>query len=100
VHFYVILDIIKLYLKFGGNYMRLDKFLKNSRLIKRRTLAKEACDLGKIMINNKVAKAGTEVTPGDIITMKLGNKEFNVEVLDVSEHVKKGESKELYKNLD
>lgn len=77
--------------------MRLDKYLKISRLIKRRTVAKEACGSGKITINEKVAKAGTEVKIGDVIKMTFGEKEMSVEVLEIKEHVTKEISKELYK---
>ena len=79
--------------------MRLDKYLKVSRLIKRRTVANEACDAGRVMINGNVAKAGTNVKVGDRITISFGNKEVNVEVTDVSETVRKEEAKELYKYI-
>jgi len=79
--------------------MRLDKFLKVSRLIKRRTVANEACDSGRVMINDKVAKASTDVKVGDIITIAFGNKDVKVEVLDVQETVRKDEAKELFKYL-
>lgn len=80
--------------------MRIDKYLKNARIIKRRTIAKEACDAGKILINGKTAKAGTEVNPGDILEVHLGSRQFKIEVLDTSQHVTKDQSKELYRNLD
>jgi ribosomal 50S subunit-recycling heat shock protein len=79
--------------------MRLDKFLKISRLIKRRTIANEACDAGRVMINDKIAKAGTEVKTGDIIEIGFGSKAVKVEVLDIQETVKKDEAKELIKYL-
>ncbi|MCR5310193.1 MAG: RNA-binding S4 domain-containing protein [Lachnospiraceae bacterium] len=79
--------------------MRLDKYLKVSRLIKRRTVANEACDNGRVFINDKVAKASTEVREGDIITISFGNKDVKVQVLDVQETVKKDEAKELFKYL-
>ena len=79
--------------------MRLDKFLKVSRLIKRRTVANEACDAGRVMINDKPAKASANVKAGDIIEIAFGNKSVKVEVLDVAETVKKDEAKELYKYL-
>lgn len=79
--------------------MRLDKYLKNSRLIKRRTVAKDACDSGKITVNDKIAKPGTEVKVGDVIEMTFGEKKMSVEVLDLKEHVTKESSKELYKIL-
>ena len=79
--------------------MRLDKYLKVSRLIKRRTVANEACDSGRVMINDRQAKAGAEVKAGDIITISFGNREVKVEVLDVQETVKKEEAKELFRYL-
>lgn len=79
--------------------MRLDKFLKVSRLIKRRTVANEACDAGRVMINDKVAKASQNVKEGDIIEIAFGTKNVKVEVLDVQETVRKEEAKELYRYL-
>ena len=79
--------------------MRLDKYLKVSRLIKRRTVAFEACDAGSVFINDKQAKAGTEVKPGDIIEIRFGSKNVRVEVTSVQETVKKEEAKEMYKDL-
>ena len=79
--------------------MRLDKYLKVSRLIKRRTVANEACDASRVLINEKAAKAGTAVKVGDIITIQFGSKEVKVEVLDVSEVVRKEEAKEMYRYL-
>lgn len=79
--------------------MRLDKYLKVSRLIKRRTIANEACDAGRILVNDKVAKASLNVKAGDIIEIQFGNKSLKVEVLTVAETVKKDEAKEMYKEL-
>lgn len=79
--------------------MRLDKYLKVSRLIKRRSVANEACDAGRVMINDKPAKASTNVKVGDTITIAFGNKEVKVEVLDVTEVIRKEEAKEMYKYL-
>lgn len=79
--------------------MRLDKFLKVSRLIKRRTVANEACDAGRVLINEKPAKASANVKVGDVLTIQFGNKEVKVEILDVQETVKKDEAKELFKYL-
>ena len=79
--------------------MRLDKFLKVSRLIKRRTVANEACDAGRVMINDKLAKASAAVKQGDIIEIQFGTKSVNVEVLDVQETVRKDDVKELYRYL-
>lgn len=82
-----------------GVIVRLDKYLKVSRLIKRRTVANEACDGGRVMINDKPAKASTNVKEGDIITIQFGNKEVKVEVLNVQETVKKEEAKELFRYI-
>lgn len=79
--------------------MRLDKYLKVSRLIKRRTVANEACDAGRVFINEKQAKAGTEVKVGDVIEIKFGTRDVKVEVTSVQETVKKEEAKEMYKDL-
>ena len=79
--------------------MRLDKYLKVSRLIKRRTIANEACDAGRVLINDKPAKASANVKVGDVITISFGNKEVKVEVLDVTETVRKEEAKDLFKYL-
>ncbi len=81
------------------NYMRLDKYLKVSRLIKRRTIANEACDAGRVMINGKTAKASAEVKLGDVIEIAFGSKAVKVEVLDVQETTRKDEAKELFKYL-
>ena len=79
--------------------MRLDKYLKVSRLIKRRTVANEACDAGRVMVNGKVAKASVDVKVGDVIEIAFGTKSVKVEVLDVQDTSKKDEAKELYKYL-
>lgn len=79
--------------------MRLDKFLKVSRLIKRRTVANEACDAGRVLVNEKPAKASLSVKTGDIIEIHFGTSFVKVEVLDVQETVKKDEAKELYRYL-
>lgn len=79
--------------------MRLDKFLKVSRLIKRRTVANEACDAGRVFVNGKVAKASVSVKNGDQIEINFGNKNVKVEVLDVQETVRKDDAKELYRFL-
>ena len=79
--------------------MRIDKFLKNSRIIKRRSVAKEACDNGKILINDKIAKAGSEVAIGDIIQYNFGEKTFKFEVLDLKDHVTKDDSKDMYRQM-
>lgn len=79
--------------------MRLDKYLKVSRLIKRRTVANEACDAGRVLINDKPAKASANVKVGDTITIAFGNKEVKVEVLSVQDVVKKEEAKEMFQYL-
>ncbi|MCR4705750.1 MAG: RNA-binding S4 domain-containing protein [Lachnospiraceae bacterium] len=80
--------------------MRLDKYLKVSRLIKRRTVANDACDAGRVLLNDRPAKASANVKVGDILTIGFGNKEVRVEVLDVQETVKKEEAKELFRYLN
>ncbi len=79
--------------------MRLDKYLKVSRLIKRRTVANEACDAGRVFLNDKPAKASAIVKKGDKLKIQFGNKSVEVEVLEVQETVKKEEAKELFKYL-
>ncbi|MEE0107214.1 MAG: RNA-binding S4 domain-containing protein [Lachnospiraceae bacterium] len=79
--------------------MRLDKFLKVSRLIKRRTVANEACDAGRVMVNGKEAKASVKVKVGDIIEIAFGNKPVKVEVLALTDTTKKEEAKELFRYL-
>lgn len=76
--------------------MRVDKFLKNSRLIKRRTIAKEACDQGRVSINNKQAKAGSEVEIGDIVHIEFGNSSISVKVLKLSEGTRKEDAQGMY----
>ncbi|MCI7182146.1 MAG: RNA-binding S4 domain-containing protein [Lachnospiraceae bacterium] len=79
--------------------MRLDKFLKVSRLIKRRTVANEACDAGRVLVNGKAAKASVKVKVGDIIEIQFGTKNVKVEVLDIQETTKKEEAKDLFRYL-
>lgn len=69
--------------------MRLDKFLKVSRLIKRRTVANEACDAGRVLVNGKTAKASVKVKPGDVIEIQFGTRTVKVEVLELQETTKK-----------
>ncbi|MDD7543731.1 MAG: RNA-binding S4 domain-containing protein [Peptoniphilaceae bacterium] len=80
--------------------MRIDKFLKNSRIIKRRTIAKEAADSGRITINGKVAKAGSEVRPGDRVHIAFGTNPFDLEVLSVPEAVRKEDAQSMYRILE
>lgn len=79
--------------------MRLDKYLKVSRVIKRRTVANEACDGGRVSLNGKTAKAGSEVKPGDIIEVALGQRSLKVEVLSVSETAAKADAPAMYREL-
>ena len=79
--------------------MRLDKYLKVSRLIKRRTVANEACDAGRVLVNDKPAKESVQVKTGDTIEIQFGSKNVKVEVLDVKETVKKEDVESMYKYL-
>ena len=79
--------------------MRLDKFLKVSRLIKRRTVANEACDAVRVLVNGKTAKASVNVKPGDVIEIQFGTRTVKVEVLELQETTKKEEAKDLFKYL-
>jgi ribosomal 50S subunit-recycling heat shock protein len=79
--------------------MRLDKYLKVSRLIKRRTVANEACDAGRVLVNGKPAKASVAVKEGDEIEIQFGSKAVKVEVLSVQETVRKEEASEMYRYL-
>lgn len=76
--------------------MRLDKYLKVSRIIKRRTVAKEACEGGRVSINDKVAKPGTEVKEGDIITIQYANKCLKAKIINIAEHVTKENAQGMY----
>jgi len=79
--------------------VRLDKYLKVSRIIKRRTIAKEVCDAGRIALNGRPAKAGSEVKPGDRLSIGFGSRRLEVEVLAVPETVRADAARELYKVL-
>ena len=79
--------------------MRLDKFLKVSRLIKRRTVANEACDAGRVLVNDKPAKASVKVKQGDIIEIQFGTRTVKVEVLDIKDTTKKEGAGDLFKYL-
>lgn len=79
--------------------MRLDKYLKVSRLIKRRTIANEACDAGRVLVNDKVARASYDIKVGDVITILFGNKETKVQVVTVAETVRKEEAENMFKYL-
>lgn len=79
--------------------MRLDKYLKVSRLIKRRTVANEACDAGRVLLNDKPARASAAVKAGDIVEIQFGGKSVKVEVLDVKETVRKEETESMFRYL-
>ncbi len=76
--------------------MRIDKYLKNARVIKRRTVAKEACEQGRVFVNGKSAKPGTEVSVGDEIEIVFGTKPMKIRVEKLTEHVMKDDAKEMY----
>lgn len=76
--------------------MRIDKYLKNARIIKRRTIAKEACEQGRVLVNGKTAKPGTEIETGDEIEIIFGSKPMKIKVEKLLEHVVKDDYKEMY----
>ena len=80
--------------------MRIDKFLKNSRIIKRRTVAKDACDQGRITVNGKVAKPGTEVSEGDEIYIAFGNGSLKVEVVKILDTCRKEDAASMYRVIE
>lgn len=80
--------------------MRIDKYLKVSRIIKRRTVASEACSSGKVKINDRVAKPSTEVKVGDIIEINFGNRNTKIQVISITENVSKANAVELYKIIE
>jgi len=82
------------------NKMRLDKYLKVSRIIKRRTVANEACDAGRVEINGKVAKASVDVKVGDIVAIKFGDKITKLEILEVKETVRKEDAHGMYRMVE
>ena len=77
--------------------MRIDKYLKVSRIIKRRTVANEACSGGRVTVNGKIAKPGTSVTPGDLITIRFGEHLGQYEVISISETVRKDQAADMYR---
>ena len=79
--------------------MRLDKYLKISRVIKRRSVANEACDAGRVSLNGKAAKAAADVNIGDIIEIQFGNRNTKLEILQVKEVVRKEEAESMYRLL-
>ena len=80
--------------------MRIDKYLKVSRIIKRRTVANEACAAGRVSINGKTAKPGSAVSEGDVIEIHFGERRIRAEVLKISEHVPKDAAAEMYRILE
>ena len=79
--------------------MRLDKYLKVSRLIKRRTVANEACDAGLVSVNGRVARASLEIKPGDVIELTLGSRNTKVEGVSVAENARKDDAPAMYKEI-
>lgn len=80
--------------------MRLDKFLKVSRIIKRRSVANDACDTGHVSVNGKPGKPGTSVKPGDILTIRFGDKESRFEVVTINEHAMKSDAQDMYRPVE
>lgn len=80
--------------------MRLDKYLKVSRIIKRRTVAKDFAESERVMVNGRVAKPSTEVKEGDVITLRVGAREISYQILKIAESIKATEAKELYRVLE
>jgi ribosomal 50S subunit-recycling heat shock protein len=80
--------------------MRLDKFLKVSRIIKRRTVAKDFAENERVMVNGRIAKPSTEIKKGDILTLRIGDRESVFEILDIKENVKASEARNLYRIIE
>ena len=80
--------------------MRLDKYLKVSRIIKRRTVAKEACESGRVTINGKMAKASTDVKAEDVIEIQFASRSLKAKILNITAHVRKEEAKDMYVILE
>ncbi|MDR0885274.1 MAG: RNA-binding S4 domain-containing protein [Clostridiales Family XIII bacterium] len=80
--------------------MRIDKFLKVSRIIKRRTIAKEACDTERVLVNDKIVKAGYEVEIGDIITVRFGQNDLNVRVAQIKDSTKKEDATDMFEVIE
>ncbi|HNX93034.1 MAG TPA: RNA-binding S4 domain-containing protein [Syntrophomonas sp.] len=80
--------------------MRLDKFLKVSRIIKRRTVAKDFAENERVMVNGRIAKPSTEIKKGDILTLRIGDRETIFEILDIKENVKASEARNLYRIIE
>lgn len=79
--------------------MRIDKFLKNARIIKRRQIAKEACEGGRVSVNGKTAKPGAEVAVGDEVEIRFGQETMRFEITEVLEHVRKEQAEDMYRLL-
>jgi ribosomal 50S subunit-recycling heat shock protein len=92
--------IMRLVYSDGALQMRLDKFLKVSRIIKRRTVAKEFADNERVAVNGRIVKPGHEVKVGDIVCINIGARKTSVEILDIRDNVKAADAKGLYKILD
>ncbi|MDS0525300.1 RNA-binding S4 domain-containing protein [Clostridium sp. SHJSY1] len=80
--------------------MRLDKYLKVSRIIKRRTVAKEACETGRVSINGKVAKPSNDIKENDIIEIQFANRSLKAKIINIAEHVRKEDAKDMYVILE
>jgi ribosomal 50S subunit-recycling heat shock protein len=80
--------------------MRLDKFLKVSRIFKRRTIAKEVSKNGRVIINDRIAKPGTELKPGDILEISYGQKKIKIKVLELKNHIKKEDADSMYQIIE
>ena len=80
--------------------MRLDKYLKVSRLIKRRTVANEACDAGRVLLNDKVARASADVKAGDVIEIVFGERRLKVEVVSTDEHASRADAPAMYRQVE
>ena len=79
--------------------MRLDKYLKVSRIIKRRTVANDACDAGRVLVNGKSARASYDVKLGDVLELQLGSRSVKAEIVSINEYAKKDTAEEMYKIL-
>lgn len=82
-----------------GGVMRLDKYLKVSRIIKRRTVANEACDAGRVLVNGQPAKASRDIKPGDKLEIQFGQRTVKIEVLNVADTVKKEAAADMYREI-
>lgn len=90
-------DLVQRMMAPRKDIMRLDKFLKVSRIIKRRTVAKEACDGGRVSLNGRIAKAGSEVKEGDVLEIRFGSRLGRYEIVTARETVRKEEAADMYR---